>query len=156
MRRFVKPSDMAGNSMPSFIVDASVLLKWFLDEEGHKNEALLLKNDYAAGMVELNIPDYAYAEFLNTAGRVLPVYRAQLIFSLLLMMSIPECSVTLEVAGRAFRIMKKYHGVSFYDAGYHALAMEHNAVFITADKKYYAKAKKLGNILYLGDYGKKR
>ena len=44
---------------------------------------------------------------------------------------------------------KKSGFPSFYDATYHALAMWHSCDFITADKKYYEKAKQFGNIRLL-------
>lgn len=40
---------------------------------------------------------------------------------------------------------------SFYDAIYHAIAINHNATFITADKKYYNKAPS-SHILLLEDF----
>jgi len=42
--------------------------------------------------------------------------------------------------------------VSFYDASYHALAKKIGGVFITADNRYYDKAKVVGNIEPLGSF----
>ncbi|MFT7389383.1 MAG: putative nucleic acid-binding protein [Candidatus Endobugula sp.] len=41
---------------------------------------------------------------------------------------------------------------SLYDSVYHALAIELNGLFITADKKHYDKAKSLGNIALLDEW----
>ncbi len=40
---------------------------------------------------------------------------------------------------------------SFYDSVYHALAIQNNCDFITADKKHHAKAKEFGNIKLLSE-----
>lgn len=38
---------------------------------------------------------------------------------------------------------------SFYDAIYHAIAINNSSIFITADTKYYNKTKHIGNIVLL-------
>jgi predicted nucleic acid-binding protein len=40
---------------------------------------------------------------------------------------------------------------SFYDSVYHALAIQNNCDFITADKKHFEKVKHLGHIKYFED-----
>ncbi len=40
---------------------------------------------------------------------------------------------------------------SFYDAIYHSIALNNNAIFITADKKYYNKSQKFGNIKMISE-----
>ncbi len=41
---------------------------------------------------------------------------------------------------------------TIYDSIYHALAIQLNAVFLTADKKHYAKAKEYGHIKLLSEW----
>jgi len=43
---------------------------------------------------------------------------------------------------------------AMYDSIYQALAIEHNGVFITADKRHYEKAKQHGHILLLSEWQK--
>jgi len=43
---------------------------------------------------------------------------------------------------------------AMYDSIYQALAIEHNGVFITADKRHYVKAKKHGHIALLEEWEK--
>ncbi len=56
----------------------------------------------------------------------------------------------------AQKISKKGHAKSgypaMYDSVYHALAIEGNGAFITADKKHYEKAKSFGHIYLLEDW----
>lgn len=41
---------------------------------------------------------------------------------------------------------------SMYDSIYHAIAIEANGVFVTADKKHFAKTKQHGNICLLENW----
>jgi predicted nucleic acid-binding protein len=41
---------------------------------------------------------------------------------------------------------------SFYDASYHALAINNNCYFITADKRHFSKTQQLGHIALLSDW----
>ena len=43
---------------------------------------------------------------------------------------------------------------SMYDSIYHALAIESNGVFVTADRKHFAKAEKFSHISLLKDWDK--
>ena len=43
----------------------------------------------------------------------------------------------------------KHH---LFDVIYHAIALEHGALFVTADDRYFAKAFRLGNIMMLTNY----
>lgn len=42
--------------------------------------------------------------------------------------------------------------VTFYDAAYHALAIEQDGFFVTADEKYIQKAGSAGHIVHLKDW----
>lgn len=61
---------------------------------------------------------------------------------------------SLKDTNKAKEIMESCRHVgmpSFYDAIYHAIAINNNALFVTADKKYYEKAKKHHSIMLLED-----
>ena len=58
--------------------------------------------------------------------------------------SIPTSDVLDKAMELSARL--KHH---LFDALYHAIALEHNAVFVTADDRYFAKAFRLGNIKML-------
>ncbi len=38
------------------------------------------------------------------------------------------------------------YGVAFYDAAYHAVALVHGGVFVTADERYVAHASQAGSV----------
>lgn len=146
---------MAVNKI-KYVVDASVILKWFLKETVCKEEAILLKRHYDEQYIEILIPHYAFAEIFNVLGGNLAANEALACCSRLFNYYFTERPITLEMAALAFEIMKQSEKVSFYDAGYHALAMSEDCVFITADGKYYKKTKKSGHIMLLKDYGQKK
>lgn len=139
-----------------YIIDASVILKWFLEEGKFQTEALALQYDFFDKKITLEIPHYALAEILNTLGRSLSQEKALAVFRMILTYRITEHHITLEIASLAIELMKKFAGISFYDAGYHALALEQGATFITADEKYFRRTHKEGRIMLLKDYARKQ
>lgn len=155
MPKFVKLATM-DESESLFIPDASVMLKWFfMDEKDGVQEAVSLQKDYLEKIISMIIPHYALAEMLNTFGRELSIKDAGLLFSFLVLLKMNEYPITIESASLSCGLMQKYK-VSFYDAGYHALAIQEGGTFLTADEKYYQKTKKEGSVMLLSDYGKKR
>jgi predicted nucleic acid-binding protein len=138
--------------MKLVVPDASVLLKWVLPEEGGPwvGEALRLRDGFETGRADLLVPSLWYYE----AGNGLALHYAESAADRLavlvgLRLSIAEPNEmwrvkTLDLA--------KTHGVTFYDASYHALAILHNGVFVTSDEKYLRKTSAAGYILHLKDW----
>lgn len=139
----------------SFIVDASVLLKWGVYESDLKEEAELLREDFQKEKIAIFVPPHCFSEICNMLGRERRDGAASFI-SMFLNTEIIECLLTFPLIQTAFRLMEQYDRVSFYDASYHALAIQEKGTFITADKKYYRKTHREGHIMLLKDYGKKR
>lgn len=157
MKKFVKHEKMAARK-PLYIVDASVILKWFFveeDRDAHR-AALSLRQDFFHQDISLEIPHYALAETANIFGTYLSRHETLFNLSTLFDYRFVEHPISLEMASLAVELMKKFPGVSFYDTGYHALALHHGGVFITADEKYYRKTHREGAIMLLKDYGEKR
>lgn len=44
------------------------------------------------------------------------------------------------------------HDITFYDAAYHALALLHEGLFVTADTQYVTRAGGSGGVITLGDW----
>lgn len=133
-----------------YVIDASVMLKWHFYEENDHIQALDLKNDFLKENLILAVPSHAFTEVLNVMSIKKPDF-AVFFLSQLLALSINEYSLNVELAASAVAIMKKIPKISFYDAVYHALAMQLDGVFVTADEGYYKKTKKLKNITLLKD-----
>ncbi|MBI2634522.1 type II toxin-antitoxin system VapC family toxin [Candidatus Peregrinibacteria bacterium] len=142
---------MAENRTKLYVVDASVMVKWIFQWEDQADFALKIRDDYLYKKINLFVPVHSFFESINAVAIKAPD-SAVTFMSYLLTLCITECRLTLEVVSRALTIMKNFPNVSFYDAVYHAVAMETDATFITADQKYYEQTKALGNILLLSDY----
>lgn len=133
--------------MKKYVLDASIILTFLLGEKTtfHKKVSLLLKKTnsrkaklYSSYLLPLEIgnglrfslKDEKLAEKALEKSLNLPI---ELIgFSLAQYNKILQLSFSCKT--------------SFYDSSYHFLAMIRRAEFLTADKKYFQKAKQLGNI----------
>lgn len=133
-----------------YILDASVLIKWFTHEE-HRENALKLRADFLEDKIEIGTPTLTFYEIMNYATRKDPG-RALLFLSQIQMLNMTNFFQTIENTSTAMEIMIKFPKISFYDAIYHAIAINHNGTFITADEKYYQITKRLKHIKLLKDY----
>jgi len=117
--------------LKGLVVDASVVLKWFLPDEDGSHEALDL---FAPGLLF-----YEVANGLVVAqrrGRV----EERVVFSALdgfnkLGLGLEDVS---HLCGDIYKLCSQY-GCSAYDASYMALAMEKGVAMITADARLYNK-----------------
>ncbi len=132
------------------IVDTSVILKWFFWETDRKN-ALKIRDDFIEGKINLGMPTHCLVEAGNILGIKQPE-NAILIISEIQMMQIQEYQLSLEIAQQAIKIMTNFPKTSFYDAIYHAIAIENRGTFVTADKKYHDATKSLKHIKLLSEY----
>lgn len=137
---------------PLIVPDTSVLLKWLIHEAAFGENALRLRSNYLCGKVSLMIPALTLWEVNNFLGRHFSPNDATSIFSTLLGYKIQKALPSVELSHLAFKIMKKCPKVSFYDASYHALAIDLKGTFLTADKNYFQKAKSFKHIKLLSSY----
>ena len=116
------------------VIDASVILKWFVDEAG-KEEALRLREEYLSGKISIVIPDLLFLEVINALryknkkekglNDVITAlneyqFHTERLSEFLLKSAI---SISLE------------YNLTLYDAVYAALAQLHGCQLITADKE---------------------
>ncbi|ALL00361.1 hypothetical protein Pyrde_0311 [Pyrodictium delaneyi] len=120
------------------VVDASILVKWFVPEEfSDRAEAIL--NDHLDARVAVAAPSYALLELANAlrkyvARGVMGPREAGEAFSLLLEMDIEFREMDEELAREALGYALD-NGVTVYDAYYIVLAKRLGTVFYTADGK---------------------
>ncbi|MGH8259024.1 MAG: type II toxin-antitoxin system VapC family toxin [Steroidobacteraceae bacterium] len=140
--------------MPSSLVvpDASILLKWVLpsDDEPDADKALLLREAILDEAVRALVPALWLYEVGNTAARRFPAH-AQAWLSALLKFGLEESPPSQPWLARALELTRR-HNVSFYDASYHAVALVHGGVFVTADAKYVGRALESGSVISLRDW----
>lgn len=133
------------------VVDASVLVKWVLKCEEHFAQADFLREQIKENRLTVFVPGHCFSELCNVLSRKAP---GKTLPSLAAMrqMGIVELALSLDLASIAFELTQKYAKISFYDAFYHAIALKHGILFITADEKYYKTTKKEGSVTLLRDY----
>ena len=121
------------------VVDASVVVRWFV-EERYSKEALIIRDSFIEGLVDIIAPSLLYFEVLNAlkysgafgedelkkVARILEDYQFT-IYEL----NGAYAEKAVEIA------MRK--GITIYDASYVALALIEGAELYTADEKLLTK-----------------
>ena len=125
--------------MKLIVVDASVVVKWFVEEDFSK-DADRIRNDYLNQLIDIAVPSllryevlnalrYSYAfgeDELKEIGKVLDDYQ---------FLTIPLIKEYLDETIR--RALK--HGITIYDASYIAIGDVRNCEVYTADNKLLNK-----------------
>ncbi|MCK4841806.1 MAG: type II toxin-antitoxin system VapC family toxin [Methylococcales bacterium] len=134
------------------VIDASVTIKWFVPDDGTEEDAdkaiAVFKAIQQSSLNPIQ-PIHWQAEVIAVLSRIQVINCMQNI-ELLNILEFPVCD-NLETYQLASRIASKSNH-HLFDTLYHAVALNQQASLITADKKYYHKAKELGNIYLLTDY----
>jgi predicted nucleic acid-binding protein len=128
--------------MPRVVVDASVVVKWFVEEEGSE-EALGIRDGYIEEEFEIAAPELLLFEVMNslrykglfTVSEMKGITEALEAFSFDLYPLKGDC------ARRAVEIADE-NDITIYDASYIALAEIERAEFYTADDKLLDRLKK--------------
>ena len=126
----------------TIVLDASVLLKWFLDEPGSE-AAVALKHRHLVGDVALIIPDSALYEIPNVLRfkRGVPETEVKAVMQAFWMLGLETVAPSEPLLDEAIRLSFAT-GLSLYDCAYLALAEEVNASLITADAHLHRAASK--------------
>jgi predicted nucleic acid-binding protein len=131
------------------VVDASVIVKWVFqapEVEENTEQALELLTAIRDGKVSLLQPSHWLVEVAAVVTRLRPEL-AESALDLLDAMEFPAVD-GLPVLQRASRISQDldHH---LFDTLYHAVALEYGCTLVTADGKYFRKARHLGRIVSL-------
>lgn len=125
-----------------FVVDASVAVKWFVDEEGRDQARLLLGRDH-----ELSAPDLVVVEVLGVLSRK---RRASLVSDAQAGAAIDDVVRTFDrivpasdLAVDAFTLAGVLQH-SIYDCFYLALARRSGDLLVTADRTFATKVRDAG------------
>lgn len=132
------------------VVDASVILKWFM-EEGDSELARAIKDEHVFGKITLVVPDLAIYEVGN-ALRYEPEFSFKEVnraLANLYELDLDIIAPLPDINELTTRIAYK-NEVTFYDAFYVALAQRLGLPFITADKKLFHRLEKLPFVNLLG------
>ena len=125
-----------------YVVDASVLVKWFLyEQEADRDRALALRELHISGRSTIHVPEFALGEVLNLV-RFAPKAKeedGELALEALQDLHLQTKSLEFDLMRKANAIAWAYK-ITIYDALYVALAEQVGYPLITADE---AKIKKL-------------
>ncbi|MFN4032509.1 MAG: type II toxin-antitoxin system VapC family toxin [Fimbriimonadales bacterium] len=142
--------------MKKIVIDASVALKWVLNDEEHIAEASQTLLDWRTRRLELAAPDLLYYEYCNALWVAVRQSR----------LSQQDAYAAIEFFGQigiayhsAREFWKKSLGFAFgyqrtfYDCVYVALAEQMGVWFFTGDRRLYnALSPHLPFVRWIGDY----
>ena len=133
----------------NFVLDTSVLIKWFSNEED-TDIAVELRDNYVKGNANITCPDLVVYELINALryNKALTEKDVKDSINSLLSIGINIIVPTRQVVESAIAIAFQ-HEITVYDAYFVALAKELNFTYITADEKLYSKIKKLSFVKFL-------
>ena len=140
-----------------YVVDASVGVKWFIEEDYSDNADKLLE-DFANGRVELKAPKSFMQEFCNAIRKyvIRGLLNKQLARKYIEEMSkIPidyieiDWKITKDAYEKALEL-----SITVYDAIYIVIADMLDATMVTADSRLYRRLKDHVKILHIKDYPK--
>ena len=138
--------------VPLVVPDASVLLKWVLpsDDEPDADKALLLRSAIQDEAVHAILPGLWLFEVANTIAPRFPTH-ASAWLSALMKFGLEEASPSQPWLAKALELTRRYE-VSFCDAAYHALALIHKGLFVTADSRYINRVTEPGSVIALSEW----
>ncbi len=132
-------------------VDASVAVKWFLaTDEADGERAISLLLAARQGSTRLFQPAHWRAEVGAVLTRREPALAMDCIADLLVLpgVAIVDSDSVLLAAAQMAVDLKEH----VFDTLYHAVAIDTGAMLVTADERYFRRARKLGSIRLLRDY----
>ena len=135
------------------VLDASVAIKWFLhfrEGEDHCQRALEILARVDEGRAVMVQPPHFLAEMGAVLAREKP---ADALSDLRDLMAVEFESVTEPVVYESACKLALRLGQHLFDTLYHAVALHTpGATLVTADKRYFSKARDVGRITLLADF----
>jgi len=135
-----------------FVPDASVLLKWALrgPEENDTASAAKLLDGWMEGRFDIVLPKLWVSEIGNVLWVRNPS-QAEELMDIFIGYSFREVDLSPAISRRTYSLTRTFR-VSFYDAVYHAVALMHEGILITADADYHRRAAGIGQIHLLRNF----
>jgi predicted nucleic acid-binding protein len=135
------------------VLDASVIFKWLLEDparEPDTEKAFALVESVVSGGLEILQPAHWLAEVAAVTARLVPQTAVGDV-EMLAAFEFPSTdSPTVMRRATSLAIETNHH---LFDTLYHAVALEHeDALLVTADERYYGKARGYGMIRALHDW----
>jgi predicted nucleic acid-binding protein len=137
------------------VVDASVVLKWQLDDEEYIPQATALRNDfYALGVIKAVAPHLLIYEVTNGILTATKRKRLDSDKGLRVLDNLIELGVELkEVEPERVLELALEHNLTAYDAAYLALAESEGCELWTGDRPFYQAVKdEFPRVNWIGNY----
>jgi predicted nucleic acid-binding protein len=149
---------MAGHpEMTGYVLDTSVVFKWISErDETDLNNATRLRRGILEGAYSVTVPDLFFYELAN-ALRYNPGLSSEEVIAAvdaIFNLEFDIRSITTELAAIAVKLAYSWN-VTVYDACFLALAQKEKKTLITADCKFYERAKGARHIVRLSDFAPK-
>ena len=141
-----------GKLSGDFVLDSSVIVKWFCDEEG-TGMSLKFRDGYAKGDVNIACPDLVLYEIANALRFNKKITEDDVKNSVnsIIDIGIDIIVPTKTVLESAISLAFKYD-TTLYDAYFIALAKDLSYIFITSDDNFFKKVKGLDFVKLLKDF----
>lgn len=138
------------------VIDSNLFIKQFIEEEDSSDIRVFFKT-CAETNTKLLVPElFKYEVIQITVKKNQPLKDTLKLLSLHIDLNMMVVAPSRKVWLMAEKIAREGHEKSgypsIYDSVYHALAIESEAVFLTADHRHYAKAKSFGRIKLFKDW----
>ena len=140
--------------MNSYVIDASVAVKWFIpdgDVEPYVDRALQLLVTGQRDEARFLQPPHWVGEVTAVLVRLAPKTVGSSVEALMALSFVTTAHDVGHYQRAIALALKLDHHL--FDTLYHAVALEEEATLITADRKYYDKARRMGSILMLEEFG---
>jgi len=137
------------------VIDASVVLKWYLADEEYSQKAIGLLKKYVSNELDISAPSLLEYEVIN--GLIIAKKRGRIHKEKILSAIDGFISLGIKLKNLSHFYLKALHyckiyNRSVYDASYLAMANEENIPLVTADEKLYNVVRKdLKWVKWLGD-----
>lgn len=137
----------------AYVVDASVVLKWYADDkEADHGNAFKIRKDFKNRAIDLFAPELLIYEIANVL-RYKEALEEKIILNAII--SIYEMrilkSVDQDIMEEAVRLARKYD-ITVYDSTYISFAKYLGCTLVTADRKLLQKIRQLSNVLSIDEY----
>ena len=139
--------------MNSYVIDASVAVKWFIPDaaiEPDVDRALQLLAGAQREEARFLQPPHWVSEVAAVLVRIAPRTVGSSVEALMALAFVKTANDVGHYQRAISLALKLDHHL--FDTLYHAIALEEKATLITADRKYYDKARRLGSILMLEEF----
>lgn len=136
------------------VLDSSVVIKWFRQEEVLASEALALRQAYLEGRTPVTVPTLLLWEVSNALRfkHELSAAEVREAMSTLWDMDLEWIAPDPTLLSRTVDLAFGY-GTTIYDAAFAALAELRETLFVTADDRLVRKLEAFPHVRYLGEPG---